>query len=204
MGRPVSYDEDAVVNAALGQFWAAGFSACSIDALVGATGLNRHSLYQSFGGKSGLFTRVLERYLDDYSRALLTIFDRYTGVTALKRYFRAALSGFDGRGCLVANTAVELGDAEPAVHQLIAAYYGQVARCLVRAITQAQAAGDLRAELAPRATAWWLVRALHGLAVGARLGGQPALSADALLALLGASPGRRGKQGVEKGAARRR
>lgn len=184
MGRPANYDTAAVEQAALEQFWAEGYKASSVDLLVAGTGLNKHSLYQAFGGKSGLFARVLERYLADYSHAFLAIFEQHRGYAALRAYLQAVLSSRNSRGCLLVNAATELGDSNPACHRLIADYYARLERCFADAIAAGQQDGDLRPELAPRATAAWLVSAMQGLAVGSRLGSKQPAAAKSLLAML--------------------
>lgn len=191
MGRPVSYDEAAVVNAALDQFWTTGFRASSVDMLVDCTGLNKHSLYQTFGGKSGLFARVLERYIADYSQTFLTIFDNQRGLGALRKYFRAVTAKTDTRGCFVVNAAVELGDSDPDCHRLIADYYQRLTDCFAQAIAAGQQDGEIRAELEPRSTAAWLVSAVQGMAVNSRLGAaQRALPKSILAMLVGAEASR--------------
>lgn len=184
MGRPVGYDEAAVVTAALDQFWEAGFKASSVDQLIAGTGLNKHSLYQAFGGKAGLFVRVLEEYLAGYTEKFLTIFERESGSAALRLFFQSVLADTDPRGCLVVNAAVELGESDPDVQRLITDYYAQMTRCFAVAIAQGQTAGHIRAALDPNASAVWLVRAVQGLAVSARLGTQAAAEVRAILALL--------------------
>lgn len=63
MGRPRSFDEDEVLEQAARAFGRLGYIACSIDDLVGATGLQRGSLYKVFGSKRGLFEKVLDKAL---------------------------------------------------------------------------------------------------------------------------------------------
>lgn len=184
MGRPASYDATAVEQAALEQFWAEGYKASSVDLLVAGTGLNKHSLYQSFGGKSGLFARVLERYLAEFSQTFLDIFDRHRGYAALQKYLQAVLVKPDARGCLLVNAAVELGASDPVSHRLITDYYARLAQCFTQAIAAGQQDGDIRSELDPRATASWLVTAMQGLAVNSRLGGLQRNAAKSLLAML--------------------
>lgn len=184
MGRPASYDATAVEQAALEQFWAEGYKASSVDLLIAGTGLNKHSLYQAFGGKSGLFARVLERYLVDFSQTFLDIFDRHRGYAALQKYLQAVLAKSDARGCLLVNAAVELGASDPAIHQLITNYYARLAQCFTEAIAAGQQDGDIRPELDPRATASWLVTAMQGLGVNSRLGAAQRNAAKSLLALL--------------------
>ena len=43
-------------------FWERGYNATSISDLVDHLGVNRQSLYDTFGGKDHLFLAALERY----------------------------------------------------------------------------------------------------------------------------------------------
>ncbi|CAB1370087.1 TetR/AcrR family transcriptional regulator [Denitratisoma oestradiolicum] len=184
MGRPAKYDEDTVVASAMDQFWAAGFNGSSVDALVEGTGLNKHSLYQAFGGKDGLFLRVLREYLDIHSAASLAVFSRKRGYEALAGYFQGVLKKFDPRGCLVVNTAVELGNTDPECQRLMGGYYSQLAGCFAQAIKEGQEDGSIRGDIHPQDTAQWLLHAVQGLAVNARLGATQRPTARSILALL--------------------
>src|SRR3954447_26234557 len=68
------FDTDTVLDAAMIQFWRAGYADTSVDDLSRATGLNRSSIYSSFGDKDTLFLRCLDRYAarngDKYDAAL--------------------------------------------------------------------------------------------------------------------------------------
>jgi TetR/AcrR family transcriptional repressor of nem operon len=59
MARPRNFDEDIVVAQAAQVFGRLGYNAASIDDLVGATGLQRGSLYKAFGSKRNLFELAL-------------------------------------------------------------------------------------------------------------------------------------------------
>lgn len=184
MARPVEYEEQAVVDAALEQFWSSGFTASSVDALVAGTALNKHSLYQNFGGKNGLFRRALERYLERYAQRYLEVFEQHQGLDALRRYFRAVLREHSERGCLLVNTAVELGGSDAGCQHLLNDYYDRVAGHFAAAIRAGQRAGTIRAELDARSSAGWLLHALQGLSVDMRLESPRRHSAESLLALL--------------------
>jgi AcrR family transcriptional regulator len=56
--------DDATLDAAIDEFRTHGFVGTSVQRLVVATGRSRSSLYSRFGGKDGLFTAALERYLE--------------------------------------------------------------------------------------------------------------------------------------------
>jgi len=62
VARPREFEREEVVEKALGVFWRQGYQATSVQDLVEATGLNRGSLYDTFGDKHGLFLEVVEHY----------------------------------------------------------------------------------------------------------------------------------------------
>lgn len=63
-GRPRSFDEEAVLDAALKVFWKHGFQSTSLSELSKATNLNKPSLYGAFGDKKSLYLKALQRYLN--------------------------------------------------------------------------------------------------------------------------------------------
>lgn len=63
MGRPRNFNEEDVIDCAARVFGRLGYTACSIDDLVEATGLQRGSLYKVFGSKRGLFEKILQKSL---------------------------------------------------------------------------------------------------------------------------------------------
>lgn len=62
MARPVEFDYDLVLENATEQFWKEGFEASSVQKLLDATGINRGTLYNSFGDKDTFFKLCLDRY----------------------------------------------------------------------------------------------------------------------------------------------
>ena len=62
-GRPRTFVEEEVLDAAMQVFWRHGYEASSIAQLRAATGLSSASLYGAFGSKEGLFERAIEHYI---------------------------------------------------------------------------------------------------------------------------------------------
>ncbi|KAB7896551.1 TetR/AcrR family transcriptional regulator [Rouxiella silvae] len=62
VGRPRAFDENQALDAAMGVFATSGFEAASLTALTEAMGINRVSMYATFGNKESLFIRAFERY----------------------------------------------------------------------------------------------------------------------------------------------
>ena len=63
-GRPRDFDESAVLESAMQEFWSRGYEATSYRHLVEATGLGRQSLYQAFGDKRQLFEKSIQHYAE--------------------------------------------------------------------------------------------------------------------------------------------
>ena len=62
MGRSKAFNEELVLDKAIEVFWAKGYEATSIQDLVDAMGIQRGSLYGTFGSKQELFLKSLDRY----------------------------------------------------------------------------------------------------------------------------------------------
>ena len=56
------FDRDEVIERAMDLFWQRGYESTSVDDLVEATGINRGSLYGTFGDKRRLFLATIDRY----------------------------------------------------------------------------------------------------------------------------------------------
>lgn len=67
-GRPIGFDKDAALEAAMLLFWERGFEGCSMADLTAAMGLNPSSIYAAFGDKHTLFSLAVKRYLDTRAR----------------------------------------------------------------------------------------------------------------------------------------
>ncbi|RYF38022.1 MAG: TetR/AcrR family transcriptional regulator [Cytophagaceae bacterium] len=64
MGRPVGFDKEAALEAAMLLFWEHGFEGTSMADLTQAMGINASSVYAAFKDKQSLFELVVKRYLE--------------------------------------------------------------------------------------------------------------------------------------------
>jgi AcrR family transcriptional regulator len=62
-GRPISFDKDAALEAAMLLFWERGFEGTSMTDLTQAMALNPSSIYAAFGDKHALFSLAVKRYM---------------------------------------------------------------------------------------------------------------------------------------------
>lgn len=186
MPRTASYDREKVIEQATLRFWEDGFADCDVETLTQAAGVNRHSLYKAFGGKSGLFLNALEHYLAVVSAPYIALLEGGAGLDELVAYFEIAsgaingtghgdIQGYDRRGCFITNTVAELGRSDAAISAIVDGYYDRVERAFAALIARGQAAGSIRADLDAGATSRWLLLTSQGMSISARMG---AVSAD--------------------------
>ena len=166
VGRPREFDEDAVLEAAMGAFWSKGYEATSMADLCCCTGLHKGSLYQTFGDKHELFMRSLKRYADEEFREVAAV--AFESESPLEN-IRAAVQKIcddagSEKGCMMINSMVELAPHDPEVKALLKAIGDKRVRFMTDMIAKAQQAGEIRQDLDPYSLARQLMVALAGSA----------------------------------------
>ncbi|MDT8342522.1 MAG: TetR/AcrR family transcriptional regulator [Longimicrobiales bacterium] len=194
MPRTPAYDRTEALDHAVRVFWEKGYWDTSIADLVEATGVQRYGLYASFGDKHGLFLEALERYHDTVLAGLLRELERPgAALPEVEAYLErlAAIAKRPGasRGCLICNTAAELGEDDPDVAARVGAYTGRLTGAFRAALIRARALGQVPDGLNADEAARFLTGVVVGASVYARTprGGEavPALLTVAARALRG-------------------
>jgi TetR/AcrR family transcriptional repressor of nem operon len=172
MVRIKQFDKHAALDEAMQLFWERGYHATSIQDLVDRLGVNRQSLYDTFGGKDQLFLSALERYREIQSTPMRRLLEREGPAFEVLREF---LHGFadnllsgDFKGCFMANTITELASHDPVVAQTCAANARQIEGALSGLLVRAQQAGEIPADSSPLQLGRFLMNTMNGLAVTAK------------------------------------
>jgi TetR/AcrR family transcriptional regulator, transcriptional repressor for nem operon len=173
MGRPRGFSESDALERALDVFWRRGYQGVGLTELLGEMGIARQSLYDTFGNKRQLFIRTIEHYRNTRLAPALALLEREGSPTQnvkdLVRFFEQLALDKRARGCLVANSLVEVGSKDPEIRDLLAETLGLLEKGVMKALTRARHAGELPADRPPRAIARALTNALIGMAVTGRL-----------------------------------
>ncbi|MCF8590037.1 TetR/AcrR family transcriptional regulator [Gordonia liuliyuniae] len=191
MGRPRKFDTDAATDAAVDVFWTRGFAGATPAALEESMGITRSSLYNSFGSKSDLYLRALERYIRDESAQIIALLDQPGDVlprlrAAIDRVVELSLLDAEQRGCMVTNAAIERARDDEQVRTLLAQAVDDQAAAFSRAIARGQLTGEINAAVDNTAMGNLLVATLNGIRVLARIDPSPTrLTALASAALRG-------------------
>ena len=215
--RIKEYDEAALLDQTMEAFWSQGYDGTSIDALVGRTGVNRASLYSVYPDKRALFIAGIRRYLDlvveDNIRRLR---EAESPGEAVRQFFLKLVDApIDRlrRGCLLTNSATELGVEDAEVAALIRGAFRRVERALCDRLIEAQKENRLAAGVHPKTLARLLITVLQGIRVMSRVGVDRETMRDAVMAALsgiaatrGAAPAarRRGQRKIRTPATRTR
>lgn len=180
-GRPRRVEPDEALDRALDAFWTGGYAGTSLDALRTATGMNRPSLYATFGDKRQLYLRTLARFADDMEAAVGAAMAEATTLReALRRFYAGALAVYLGdadpsmpalaRGCFVICTAAVDAPEEPAIRAALMDTLALIDRRLADRIRQAIRAGELPPNRDADTLALLAGATLHSLAIRARAG----------------------------------
>ncbi|WP_193183516.1 TetR/AcrR family transcriptional regulator [Nisaea sediminum] len=173
MARQKEFDRAEVLENAMRAFWRRGYEATSVQDLVEATGINRGSMYDTFGDKRGLFQAAVQHYISSVStERLKKVSEAEHPVTGIRAYFEGLVefSVGDGRelGCLITNSVVELAPHDAVIGETLRKSFARVEDTFYRALLRAQQAGELVAGQDIRALARFLTATTNGLRVLAR------------------------------------
>ena len=168
MPRFKEFDSDSVLERAIDIFWEKGFEATSIQDLVIAMGINRGSIYDTFGSKAKLFNLALSRYQrDSPSQKLLNNAKTGNPREEIEEYFNGLVNLYgrpdEKRGCLITNSIAELAckDAELALH--FESHIRSLENALYTLIRRGQETGDVSPWCNARALARSLLASAQGL-----------------------------------------
>jgi AcrR family transcriptional regulator len=133
-------------------FWEHGYHATSVQDLMKAAGIQKQSLYCAFGDKRSLFLKCLKLYtkqtLFEIQRMLNETDSALEGIERVLRFASQAPGSKNyPPGCLMANTALELGLDDPGVAEEIRRMFRGVEKMLATAVRKAQAQGEIRKNL---------------------------------------------------------
>jgi TetR/AcrR family transcriptional repressor of nem operon len=191
MPRPKEFERDVVLDRAMRVFWSRGYEATSIQHLVDRMGIQRGSLYDTFGDKRALFFAAIERYDRVVTAKLMAALDEpASGKDAIGKFFRLkvelALESGRPRGCLVTNSAAELASRDRGAATRVGGVLTKIEAAFQRAVVRAQKAGEIDASRNSRALARFLTSSAQGLSVMANTFPERAVLEDIVKVILAA------------------
>jgi TetR/AcrR family transcriptional repressor of nem operon len=174
MARPREFDEAAVLDAAIQQFWLRGYEATSVRDLADQMGIAGASLYNAFGDKRALYERSLNRYLDQTFRERIRRLEhglppRDAIVAFLQEIIKRSLNDKQRLGCLLVNSALESAPHDSELREIVATFLTEVESFFLRCVTSGQRDETISKSQSADDLARTLLGALLGIRVLARV-----------------------------------
>ncbi|MFN7116004.1 MAG: TetR/AcrR family transcriptional regulator [Saprospiraceae bacterium] len=180
MARNKAFDESDVLHKAMDVFWEKGYCATSMEDLVDRMGINRASMYNTFGDKHQLFLEALNHYRRQQAHDMIALLEQSPSVkAAIQTLLHNVAQNNDcnnPKGCFIVNAAVEFfpkkdnKDEREAVLKIIRDNLATVETALSAAIAKGQASGEIKATQSPEALAKFVLTTINGMRVAERAG----------------------------------
>ena len=176
MARPVEFDENKVLTNAMEQFWREGYEASSVQKLLDCTGINRGTLYNSFGDKDTFFKSCIDQYskiIDQQIESSLKNL-KLNPWDAINAYFEEGVLNISNRhrsmGCLLVNSLCESINYDKDMKKVVRGSLSSIRKAIVARLKEAQSKGKLRKGVTVEFAADVLMNTLHGVRVNSRDG----------------------------------
>ncbi|MEM9541653.1 MAG: TetR/AcrR family transcriptional regulator [Cyanobacteria bacterium P01_E01_bin.42] len=170
MARHKAFDREEVLDKAMDTFWRKGYEGTSVRDLVENMGINRGSLYDTFGDKHALFLAAIAHYEDTVVKNALACLetpdaDKQTIIEHFYGLIDRAITDGEKRGCFVTNSAVELCARDCEAAARIENNLKRIERAYGNALKRSQDKGEISKDLDIHALARSFVCTLQGLRV---------------------------------------
>lgn len=174
-GRPRAFDPSRVLDRVMLEFWTCGYSGTSLDQLSAATGVNRPSLYATFGNKKSLYISALERFHHKSTVKTIEVLQDPCLQSALRNYFAECMNLYIAHsggslGCPVLSSAMADAATDPETRAILSAFVQLVDDALIERFVIAEANGKLMHGADAQSGGLVIACVLHSLAIRARAG----------------------------------
>src|SRR5438445_2526870 len=173
MARNKEFDRDETLQKGMEVFWSRGYEAASIEDLVTHMGINRQSLYDTFGDKHRLYLLALDRYREVEGRRMFELLEQPGPVKeSLRRLFKGvverSLCDRERRGCFMGNATSELAGRCQETAARTCSNMAATEEAFYRALLRGTKQGEIRGVRDPRAVACFFYCMLQGLVLMAK------------------------------------
>lgn len=170
MPREKEFDPDVALADAMDLFWEQGYEATSVQDLVDRMGINRFSMYDTFGNKHDLFIKALEQYRRQTTSGPIAELEKSAeGLDAIRDYFDTMVEHLSAPGgkksCFMVNSLAEKAACDGQISACVMENVACLENAFRRAVERAQALGEIRPDRSPERLAEFLVTSAFGISV---------------------------------------
>tara|TARA_R110002096_G_scaffold28336_20_gene85983 strand:+ start:1668 stop:2231 length:564 start_codon:yes stop_codon:yes gene_type:complete len=173
MARRKNYIEEEVIEKAMTLFWRNGYETTSMHMLEQEMGINKFSIYSSFGSKQGVFLESIKCYKAK-TNAMFEEFKRASnGVEDIKQFFYDSVEictqEGNEKGCLVTNAYNEFSESDdPLIKEQMTSFMDNLKTLFIEKLRM----DSSKDEETIQKEANFLLLAKHGLAAATRVNNQ--------------------------------
>lgn len=167
MPKTEIFNKELVLNQASNVFHIKGYNATSMQDLVDATGLNRSSIYNSFGNKHNLFLECLKIYQGKYQRSISNLllkadcpFDAIKSIFEL--YLQEIVKDNENKGCLITNCKSEMANQDITINNFLINNQESTLTLFEDLIIQGQEISSINTNQSAKDYALYLFSAIQG------------------------------------------
>jgi AcrR family transcriptional regulator len=169
MGRPIGFDKEAALDAAMKAFWERGYEGTSIADLTEIMGLNPPSIYAAFGDKKTLFQLAAKRYAEGPAQYQAKALREPTLGGVIRALFRNTVEFLTDpehpSGCMTLTGAMACSVEAESAKEFMAEIRRQNEAALRVRLQQASKSGELATEVNIDDYARYLSTLVGGLAI---------------------------------------
>jgi len=179
MARPVEFDENKVLTHAMEQFWREGYEASSVQKLLDCTGINRGTLYNSFGDKDTFFKSCVDQYNKVVEKQIAASLknSKLGPWEAIEAYFDETVLNVTNKhrsmGCLLVNSVCESINYDKEMRKVVRGSLATIRKALVARLKEAHKNRKVKKGVSVEFAADVLMNSLHGMRVNSRDGKTP-------------------------------
>ena len=180
-GRQLQFDKQEALETAMTVFWKKGFLGASLSDLTTCMGINKPSLYATFGNKEDLFVSATEHYLNHHASPHILLLN--TPDQSLSERLKAYLLSVTTMlcdpskpgGCFLSVASNEAaGESLPEkAHQAVINAGNFTENYLIDFFASEKNKGNLTTDLEIKDLTLFILTFLHGIAAMARNGKTP-------------------------------
>ncbi len=166
MAKPEAFDRASIIEKVTKVFWTKGYNATSMQDIVDVTGLNRSSIYNSFGDKHRLYLETLKFYKKKGHNDLLGKLVNSSPRQAIRKIFESVveIGQKNGQiGCYLTNCTAELANQDKETAAFLAENMEDMIDIFMNLLDAGIKTGEFKPNIDTRQTAFFLFTSLQGI-----------------------------------------
>ncbi|MCF0071459.1 TetR/AcrR family transcriptional regulator [Dyadobacter sp. CY261] len=165
MARNKAFEPEQKLEMAKCLFWEKGYNATSMQDLVDTMGLNRGSIYDTYGDKHTLFVQCLRSYTESTFEDYKTVAEETKSpIKAVEKIIKKAVlrTVEEGKTCLGVKSTFELASVDEEVHAILKENTTKLVTVLKDLLKKAQKAEEIGGKRDPGMLANFIVANFTG------------------------------------------